>query len=594
MSQEEPTNGQTQHAMLVAWGMYARQIGLIGAIEQVKVKQKTRDHSPNRKVLEFMVGILGGIKHLQDISHSAHPIDQDQTLARAWGQESWADYSGVSRTLSSLSQPESEALVKGLQQVSQPFLDQEVLLCQREQGCLIYDGDLTGRPISNSCESYPGAAYGYMGDQVQLGYQAAMVSMHSPSYGRQWLVVQPHPGDKVACNQLQQMVLEAEQVSGVRPQRRLEYIAQSLEQAEQAYQQCQLKWEQAATKLAQTQNKHQQVEQQCWHWQTETQRLEIAYCQAGRPERPHSALAKARQKMAIYQKRLARLEQRLDQDKKRSQRLQIKYQHALRQWQDYQTHYLKCKADNAHHPNPVRIIFRLDAGFGTKENIAWLIEMGYEIYTKPYSHRLVNWLKNQVSAQANWVSVGQNAQMIAWTNKILNQHPYPLNVAVARYQTGDTFRYTAFLHFGPDPVTADLPAWFQTYNARQTIEAGIKEGKGVFQMHHLKVRSPPALYLQEHFAAFAANFVRWAAGWLAQQPKPDLLPVVPQLRADTPSVKHLVQVAAHASAQVFWHQDSCLIVFSDHSCYRGHALLLSNLFYFQLPLPLFQVSDDFY
>ena len=52
---------------------------------------------------------------------------------------------------------------------------------------------------------------------------------------------------------------------------------------------------------------------------------------------------------------------------------------------------------------------------------------------------------------------------------------------------------------------------------RDAIEAGIKEGKNVFQMHHLKVRSPQALLLQEHFACFAANFVRFAAHWLAER-----------------------------------------------------------------------------
>jgi len=29
-------------------------------------------------------------------------------------------------------------------------------------------------------------------------------------------------------------------------------------------------------------------------------------------------------------------------------------------------------------------------------------------------------------------------------------------------------------HFGETAVTTDLPAWFDHYNARQTIEAGIK------------------------------------------------------------------------------------------------------------------------
>ncbi len=45
----------------------------------------------------------------------------------------------------------------------------------------------------------------------------------------------------------------------------------------------------------------------------------------------------------------------------------------------------------------------------------------------------------------------------------------------------------------------------------QTIEAGIKESKQVFYLHHLKVRSEPAISLQEAFVMFAANFIRWAS-----------------------------------------------------------------------------------
>ena len=67
----------TQHAMLVIWGLYARRIGLIEAIEAVKLKQKKRDHAPQTKILEFLVAILAGLPHLQDISRSAHPLDQD-------------------------------------------------------------------------------------------------------------------------------------------------------------------------------------------------------------------------------------------------------------------------------------------------------------------------------------------------------------------------------------------------------------------------------------------------------------------------------------------------------------------------------------
>ena len=118
--------------------------------------------------------------------------------------------------------------------------------------------------------------------------------------------------------------------------------------------------------------------------------------------------------------------------------------------------------------------------------------------------------------------------------------PYPLDVALQRFYTGETRRHATLLHFGSDPVTTDLPGWFHRYNARQTIEAGIKEGKGVFEMHHLKVRSALGLYLQEQFAVFAANFVRWAAHRLATQ-----CPQLPAGWRDTtqPKVKEQVKVA---------------------------------------------------
>lgn len=74
----------TQHAMLVVWGLYARRIGLVEALNQVERKQKTRDHRPQTKVLEFLVAILAGLPCLQDISRAAHPLDQDQMTAEAW------------------------------------------------------------------------------------------------------------------------------------------------------------------------------------------------------------------------------------------------------------------------------------------------------------------------------------------------------------------------------------------------------------------------------------------------------------------------------------------------------------------------------
>jgi len=92
-------NELTHHAMLVAWGQFAQSIGLIQDIEGVPLHQKTVTHRPQTKILEFFIAILAGLEHLQDLSRSAHPIDQDQAVAKAWLQSAWADYSGVVRTL---------------------------------------------------------------------------------------------------------------------------------------------------------------------------------------------------------------------------------------------------------------------------------------------------------------------------------------------------------------------------------------------------------------------------------------------------------------------------------------------------------------
>lgn len=576
----------TNHAMLVVWGLYAHQIGLVKAIEAVPLHQKKREHSPQTKVMEFLVAILAGLPHLKDISVTGHPLAQDQVVAEAWRQPAWADQSGVSRTLSRLTQPEAEAIVGALTSVSQPFIDREVMLAQRDQGYLVYDGDLTGRPVANSSQTYPGAAYGYMGDSVKLGYKASLVSLHSPTYGRLWLSVRPHAGDKVSCTQLQGMVQATEAVTGVRPRRRTKLVEHRLKKVEQACQQTQSQWTAAQSQVEALQAKQAQVEQQQAYWQQQVEQLAAEYERLGRPERPHSHLAKARTKLKMYQQRLGRRQKEVVQAQQCCDRRQSKYQSHLRQLNHLLQHVRQLKADNRANPAPVRIKFRLDAGFGNRENVDWLIEMGYEVYTKPFSHRGTNTLKTRLCPTSVWQQVGSNAEMIAWPDQMVSKYSYPLNVALARYHLGDTVRYTTFVHYGLDPVTTDLPAWFQTYNGRQTIEAGIKEGKGVFQMHHLKVRAQPALFLQEHFATFAANFVRWTAHWLAQQgqPKPALQPTT--LLAET-RIKHLVQVAAHTSAWVFWQNEGCLLTFTEQSLYAGQSLLLGDPHGFQLPLPLF-------
>ena len=105
---------ETQHALLIPWGHFAQEIGLIKGIEAVKLNQKVYEHTPQAKVIEFLVAILSGAKYLQDISLAAHPLDKDVAVAEAWGQAGWADYTGVSRTLKKLTLGRSPCAGSGI------------------------------------------------------------------------------------------------------------------------------------------------------------------------------------------------------------------------------------------------------------------------------------------------------------------------------------------------------------------------------------------------------------------------------------------------------------------------------------------------
>jgi len=187
--------------------------------------------------------------------------------------------------------------------------------------------------------------------------------------------------------------------------------------------------------------------------------------------------------------------------------------------------------------------------------MALLSEMGYEVYSKAYSHRVTQAMHRRLTAMNSWTRVGDNAEMVAWKDLRLDFCPYPLDVGLEHFYTGQKECYALLLHYGSETVTEDLPGWFSFYNGRQTIKAGVKEGKHVFQVHHLKVRSEAGLAIQEEFSALAANLVRWATLWLHEQ-CPGARPPFDQPQA---SVKQMVRVAANTSALVFWQTEALVV-----------------------------------
>jgi hypothetical protein len=577
---------ETDHAMLVVWGQLAHCMGIPQAFAEVPMSQKTVIHTPQSKVLEFLVANLAGLPYAKDISKAASPLDQDQAVAKAWGVEGWADYSGVSRTLHTLTETQGAQYAAVLEGAIHPWVEQEVQLALN-QGPLELDGDLSPRPVSNSSKTYPGAEYGYMSHGLQLGYQAAMVSMRSPTYGRLGLSVTRHSGNTVSITQAEGLALEAERSLGRRPIRRTDLLTQRLQNMEPEQKKRQISVAEAEKKSVKTQAAWFEVQAQQAELAQNLAELEKDYQQRNCPERPNSQLARVRQRVEVWRLRLERCEQTVQRAKDRL----AKQQARLADWESQKTHLsLRLKrfqAENDANHHPMSAIFRLDAGFGNSENLALLIEMGYEIYSKPYG----NWLSGtlaQMSATRNsdWKKVGKNAEMIAWKVAQLQDFPYPLDLGYERFwqgtdQSQPKLAYSGMIHFGPRDVTADLPGWFHDYNARQTIEAANKESKQVFEVHHIKVRSQPAMRLQEHFALFAANFVRIAAVWLANQ-----CPQVPDgwKESTHPAVKEQVKVGAHSFARIEWFGSDCLLRFAQRSIYAGRSLFVRRQVAIQLTL----------
>lgn len=506
----------TQHALMVAWGEFAQEIGLIDKLKGVDIPQKDVVHTPQAKLLTFLMGILTGIEHLKDLNAGAHPLAHDWPAMRAWGLVALAHYTGVSRTLAACNQDTVTAVRQMLAEVSQPFIDQEVNLLRQQGLPLIIDLDLAPRRVSNTSTTFPEAEFGWQGNEVGLGYEAALAALTSPSYGRLFLAGFHHPRHTMSLPRLQKMVGAAEAALGRRPRRRPELVKQRLRELDQSIKQRQDWLLAQGEQQKQCLSRMEHLPAEIARLEAEVVELAAAYQAQGRPERKHSRLAQARRRLISTRKKLdqapqqwQKAEQAAAAHRRRLGRLQTERDQLA-------AHLAQLQADNEHNPAPVTVILRLDAGFGTGPNITWLIEMGYLAYTKAHNAQVTASLLNQLTPDRPWTKVGKNADMIACDQQPIANCPYPLSLALERFHTPSGLKHSTLIAYRDDDQTLPLPAWFDFYNARQLIEAGIKESNVVFKMHPLKMRSPAGIALQEQFALFAANFVRWAAAWLPQ------------------------------------------------------------------------------
>jgi hypothetical protein len=457
----------------------------------------------------------------------------------------------------------------------------------KQRGQLTLDVDLTGREVSPTSTDYPEADFGWMDDEVSKGYQAAVTSLVCERWGRLLLTLQRYPGRTLSAECLQAAVKEVEAVLQMRPRRRVELV-------QRRRQELVAQMNQRQGQLADNQ-RHQErlwadlrtARQEAKQLQAEVNHLEAHYLAQGWTERPHSQLAKRRHCLASAQKRAARAWRDLEKWQAQATSLHQRFSHlqerllALDEWLAY------LDTDNMANPNPVTITVRIDAGFSTGANLTWLIEMGYTLLTKAHHSSSTDRLRRQLPAQPEWTTVGKNAEAVAMGEYDQNDCPYPLQAMLVRYHLPDKIRYTTLFYYDENPPPA-LPDWFERYNARQTVEAGIKEGKGVFTLKRHLVRSPIGMPLQEQFALFGANFVRWAAAWVK-----DLLAQTNQnFKTALGQVKTLGRVVSRTRARWVRNALGNTLIFDEASPFAGTVIRLSGLVAVQLPLRLFNFAPS--
>ena len=573
----------TQHAMLIVWGHFARTLGLLDHLATLPLHQKTVTHAPHEKIVEFLIGLLSGMEYLTDLSVGPTPLVRDHAVATAWQLESLAAASTVSRTLKASDQQTVQALRAALDAIGQPFLDRAIAEVRERGQHLLLDADLTGRPVSSTSRTYPDAAFGYMDGELRLGYQLAEICVQTTLFGRQWLSARQHPGSTVSGPCLLELIADAERRLNCHPRRRTELVAQRLAVCSQTIaEEERLALQQERRGLQQTQ-RLERLASQIQNAQAQIDSLQ-AWPRNGRHSGPYSLLSRLQTQIAGWQRQQERAKAQQVHAEAVASRHRIRVQ-SLRQMRDQlQTYLEQLRQENADEARLASCTIRLDAGFSSGENLTALIELGYDLETKSGNDGLVQALRKQVSDATVWERVGKNAEMIGWTNYTIHTCPYLLTVALERFSTPRGHLHAVLIRNQETPQTPcpDLTAWFQAYNARQTIEAGNKEEKTTFKVQHLMSRSAAGIEIQALLTVFAANFVRWASVWVRERIEYSS----PQFERILSSPKRLVRVAANSPAMIE-QTDGCVrVYFSPLSSLSGVVICVSSTPDLQLSLPV--------
>jgi hypothetical protein len=511
----------------------------------------------------------------------------------AWDAKGFAHYTGVSRGIRRADARTVSELQAALERVSAPFLARDLEEALAAGGPLRLEGDTTG--LGTTADML-GVEPGLIEGRLQPGFQMASVSLRTPCY-RVMLGSAHFDGKRVACQTLETLIGLAEQRIG-RPRRRVELLQGQLESLKPK----EAHWRQKAQRA---QDRARQHEQRSWelHFllrqtEQELEGLETQY--GGREVKPYSRLAQARRHRQTYQRWQVAARRRQQQAQETAQRF---LKRAVRVWEQQhslRTRIARYERDNRTNPQPLEIVFSLDGGFGTPDNVTLLTELGYDLTSKAHGQTATPQLKREVNPDTVWETVNSITQVTESQHTQFGRCPYPVRLLLTRQQRGERVRFSTLLiaprdaQWGRKP---DLGRYrlgaaesVRFYNRRQDIEAGIKEFKGVFHLGHMRFFSAEAIQIQEQLVTFLPNFIRWAIRYYF---RPNAIWLPDRADRGLAQLRNVVQVAMRSQAEVCYEADGCVLRFAAKGAFAGLVIDLRQPFVFQLPLPLFSKLSIF-
>jgi len=146
----------TQYAALAALLAHYQQNQVFKPLDEVKIMMKTRDFTPQDKLQQIVVSILGGCQTLSEVNQKLKP---ERQLAQAGGWTHFADQASLSRTLDALTLMNIEQLRQAQTKI---WCQHSQTLCHDWRGYLWLDFDLSGLPCGKRAQA---SQKGYFSDK---------------------------------------------------------------------------------------------------------------------------------------------------------------------------------------------------------------------------------------------------------------------------------------------------------------------------------------------------------------------------------------------------------------------------------------------